>query len=516
MSNRFNIDKKYISLLLISITVILILTINCLDYYSKMNNFDNNLTDISHLKIESNNKVIHLKWDNPKIEKNSFIQLKIESENSPPIITNLNRFTTEYKFYDGNHGEKYTFSVKIKNSLGNISKGVIEESMFLDFDQMSGLPIMNITTNGELPTSDIVYPPEGYWGISITNNNYVSGNMSIDYLDGHKIQTTMEFKIRGNTSAYNARKKPYKLELENKLDLILSNEGNSKSKDWVLLPSGTDFSTMIGQYISYLCDVDWQPNFEFVNLLINGDYKGCYLLIESVEKGKEKLNITDNGFIIENDPYWWNGEVNYFRTVNQYGPFSYTFKYPKEKNITSEDVRLVYEYMQYTENLLYSHDKEYLNFIDIDSFSSWVLAQDILGNIDYAGSNMFLYKNSLTDNSLLQIGPLWDLGAAFSVNDSWSPIHTNEAFYFIELFKDEEFVNCYKTKWLNMSTTIYESIDQYFKEVLENNGEAIQISWDLDAKRWNKVHLSVDEQYQNITTYLRNRINWINEEINKI
>ena len=42
------------------------------------------------------------------------------------------------------------------------------------------LPVLNIVTvNGEMPTSTIVYAPEGCSGVSITDNEYVPGRMIV-------------------------------------------------------------------------------------------------------------------------------------------------------------------------------------------------------------------------------------------------------------------------------------------------------------------------------------------------
>ena len=50
----------------------------------------------------------------------------------------------------------------------------------------------------------------------------------------------------------------------------------------------------------------------------------------------------------------------------------------------------------------------YQNMIDVESFARWMLAHDILGNTDGAGSNIFITKYDNTETSLIKMGPLWD------------------------------------------------------------------------------------------------------------
>ena len=69
-------------------------------------------------------------------------------------------------------------------------------------------------------------------------------------------------------------------------------------------------------------------------LIINDDYKGVYILSETIKQSKGRINVNkETGYIIERDTYWWNESI-YFETWG--GQF--TFKYPESDEVTEAQV----------------------------------------------------------------------------------------------------------------------------------------------------------------------------------
>ena len=59
--------------------------------------------------------------------------------------------------------------------------------------------------------------------------------------------------------------------------------------------------------------MEWQPRYDFVNVILNVDFLGCYWLVEAVGTGEYRCNIQDSGYLIECDAYWWNSNDEYFK-----------------------------------------------------------------------------------------------------------------------------------------------------------------------------------------------------------
>ena len=73
-------------------------------------------------------------------------------------------------------------------------------------------------------------------------------------------------------------------------------------------------NTLVGLKVNELIEMQWTPQYCFVNLMINGDYRGIYILTESVKRDIDcRLNVDKTGYIIEYDAYWWNEDV-YFES----------------------------------------------------------------------------------------------------------------------------------------------------------------------------------------------------------
>jgi len=304
------------------------------------------------------------------------------------------------------------------------------------------LPLIQIITeNGELPTYEVVTSSEGYAGESITNNDYVKGNMTVSGSGVLAGEYEMKFKVRGNTSAVENEKKPYKIKLSEKADLLARGDSYA-DKTWILLSTGTNLKTYIGGLVSKKVGMEWTPAMTFVNVEINGDWQGLYILTEAVEEGANRVNISDSGYLFENDAYWWNEDV-YFRTSGQAKYLAYTFKYPEVKSSSDLAVSSVKTLMQKAENYINSGSSSLFSVIDGRSWSRWLLARDILGQGDPSGSNMYFYKNSSASSDLIKMGPLWDFDSAFMHEDDWSEQHEVTFLSYYKLCENETFVNEY-------------------------------------------------------------------------
>ena len=391
----------------------------------------------------------------------------------------------------------------------------------ISFDDISqiGLPVVNITTvNGEEPTCDYVESPEGCMGESITNATKVpcrivitNNNETIyDSGDYKKNEGGATIKINGNTSGYHDNK-PYKIKLQVKEDLLFRGDDKYKDKDWRLLKDARTLNTMIGLKMNELVGMPWTPSYQPCNVFINNDYRGCYLLIESVKRNTDcRLDVKKTGFIVERDPYWWN-ESYYFET-NFFSPYKYyrwTWKYPEEEDVTEEQKEYIQTYINQVEKSI--EEGNYDQYIHINSFVSWLLAHDMLGTWDSGGSNLLIMKYDNTSSSLLQMANMWDFDTIFKLEKgSFSRIHTGTIdFYFPSLLdnKNRAFIEAYKQKWDEIKNTIPQQIIDYIKAYAESKeGKALQKSREYYTKRWNKQLTTVDEDVTEMIDWFENHI----------
>lgn len=391
-----------------------------------------------------------------------------------------------------------------------------------------GLPVVSvITLNGEEPVCDYVTHPEGSMGESITNATKVPCRIIItknqdilfDSGDYEKNVSGATIKINGNTGAYHDNK-PYKIKLQVKENLLLRGDKKYKDKEWRLLKDARTLNTMIGLKVNELIGMPWTPSYMPCNVFINNDYRGCYLLIESVKRNSDsRLNVDENtGFIVERDPYWWNESI-YFSTdyFNMSNGYRWTWKYPDEDDVTEE----ITEYVQSSINRAEKSIKEgnYEQYIDVNSFVSWILAHDILGTWDSGGSNLYLMRYD--NNSLLQMANMWDFDTIFWMNkDSFSRYHTESYdYYFPLLFNNVNttFLYAYINKWNKIKDIIPQQIIDFIKEFADSEeGKALQLSREYYTKRWNKELTTVSEDVEKVTDWFNNHLPWLDTTINNM
>lgn len=151
----------------------------------------------------------------------------------------------------------------------------------------SELPVVYITTDD---------------GQDVTNKGtYKTAHMRLQGNDEFTKSSTLydgvtEIKGRGNSTwdyaAANGLKKPYKLKLDKKTDIL----GMGKNKHWVLLANVIDHTNMRNQLMTEFsrdigmeCYLDAKP----VVLILNGSYNGLYQLYEHKRVGDTRINVYD-------------------------------------------------------------------------------------------------------------------------------------------------------------------------------------------------------------------------------
>lgn len=386
----------------------------------------------------------------------------------------------------------------------------------------TGLPVLYVqTVNGEEPTCEYVYAPAGSMGATIRNATKVPGRMTIyqhiggmdsllyDSGDYVKSVSGMTIKIRGNTSAFEP-KKPYKIKLQKKHDLLFRGvDSVYKDKDWVLIKD-MHLMAKAGFKVGELLGMKWTPGHRYVALVVNDDYRGIYLLCESVERNPDcRLNVDKHsGYIFECDPYWWNEDV-YVNSVTS-PSYNFTFKYPESEDILPEQLEYVQTLVTAYENSLSTVN--YPQWIDVPSFAAWCLARDLSGTKDSGGANRFYTKFDSTDTSKIVMPVLWDFDMDERMTGAWSRCHTD---HFSKLFNNtnKEFVNEFVTLWHKVNKTFLSELSTYmYYFPITAEGKAVNACIVYERLKWGSTSL-IDGKASARVAWYTERVKWINAAI---
>ena len=331
-----------------------------------------------------------------------------------------------------------------------------------------GFPVIVITTeDGSMPTVDIVSPPEGAMGYGSANATKIPGSVERYEPDGTcsfssgdyvKSESGMTIKIRGNSSSHMERK-PYKIKLQKKADLLNRGDKNLNDKNWALLTLGA-WRNWMAMKLSREISRQWAPDCEWVNVIFNGQYHGLYLLAETIERNnKGRINVADDGFIVEKDPYWWTEDGEYIPSVLS-PRYAYTLKYPDFEDL-DEDGK---EYIKTTLDPLLEKLEQsgYDEHIDLDSWIDFVLLHDLMGTNDAGGCNLYFIKYDR--DSKIGLGPAWDFDSA-GLSSHLSDTHRSEH-YMNRLFnnQDRTFVRKYVERFDEVAEDAYAMIERMIEE----------------------------------------------------
>ena len=219
-----------------------------------------------------------------------------------------------------------------------------------------------------------------------------------------------KIKLRGNSTA-ECPKRPFTLKLSQNHSLC----GMPEARKWVLLANYFD-STMLRNALAFRMseqtNLGWTPHSCFAELFYNGAYKGIYQLCEKVEVGAHRVEIEQDGWLIEVDARVTEKD-SYFRTRNMENPFR--IEYP-DKNLSEQRIEQLRAFFQQAEDALFADNftdsidgwRKYLNE---DSWIDWFLINEIAKNNDAVFFSS-CYMHSGTDGRIV-MGPVWDFDLGY-------------------------------------------------------------------------------------------------------
>lgn len=323
-----------------------------------------------------------------------------------------------------------------------------------------------------------------------------------------------KIKGRGN-STWECEKKPYNLTLSTEGDLL----GMGAARRWILLANALDASNLknkIAYDLARDAGLAYTPQCEWVDLYLNGEYAGLYLLCERNEVHRERVDISEEGsFLVAKDWQWRlksNGDPFVMTQANtalriHYSDFSETE---------------LLDILQSAENAILAEDgidpvtgKHWRELIDLDSWAKKYLVEEVLGNVDASTLSQFYYYDGSDGTGKIYAGPIWDMDLTMQNTDvPW--LEQEELFYGVKpgvygsdwipaLYDDAEFYS--------RVTQLYEEIflpllEQLLDGGIEAYGAKIQTASQLNQIRWQTRTLADGEEA--IRTFLMDRVAFLN------
>ncbi len=343
---------------------------------------------------------------------------------------------------------------------------------------------------------------------------------------------------RGNSSFLWYDKKPYRLKLNEKHKLL----GLDKAKSWVLLANYRDVTDLMNTFVFETGEwlgLPFTNHTRYVELFVNGDYKGVYQLTEQVQQGKNRVNVSDDGGILialdvddgpNESPY---ADDNCWTSVYR---MPLCVKYPDDERFTPNTVDSVRNVFAQLEQAI--KDKDYAAVkqqLDIPSFIKFLQLQEFIYNVELsAPRSIYMHKDG---DGPWVMGPLWDFDAGYDFD--WSNMYTGHTFFadyhetvmgtnplkrngeysyvpqfFTDLFGCPEFVEDYKAQWLAVKDSIVShGWDECMKYVAQLRQQG---TMQREADRWPVSGKSFDSEVEKMHRWLQNRATFMTDLIANI
>ncbi|MGB4958632.1 MAG: CotH kinase family protein, partial [Saprospiraceae bacterium] len=272
--------------------------------------------------------------------------------------------------------------------------------------------------------------------MSIINNRLGVENKITDPANEYNGKIGIE--LRGSTSQ-SFPKKPYGFETwddkgEDK-DVTLLNM--PKESDWTLNASYNDKSLM-RDGLAYMFAgqiMDYAPRVRYVELMLNGQYQGVYMLIEKIKRDKNRVDIakmdtTDDqgddvtgGYIIKIDKKTGSnsgvGWTSLYKPLpNSWQTTYFQVEYPKSDDISDPQRTYIRDFFYKVENSIAAQDYKdpgtgYRKWVDTKSLIDFIIINELTKNPDAYRLSTFLHKQRDSDGGKLKFGPVWDFNLGF-------------------------------------------------------------------------------------------------------
>lgn len=336
-------------------------------------------------------------------------------------------------------------------------------------------------------------------------------NVYIISEDGTDLLATSGTEIRGRGNAsWDFPKKPYRLKFDSKQSPL---GAPASAKKWTLISNYGDKTLMrniLAFEVSRRVGQSYTPFCHPVDLIINGEYRGCYQLCDQVEAASGRVEAKD-GYLIEIDAYA-SGEEVWFNS-NRGTPV--TIKHPDEEDITQDQRDFITDYFNQMEAAVFAsnftnQDNGYRKYLDLDSFLRNFIVGEFSGNTDTFWS-VYMYKDA--GSGKLYTGPAWDYDLGFENDYRTYPINNLNDFIYCTKGSCAGNVGQLVTRIIkNDPQAKQRLIEIWDKACSEGNlnelnafvdetAAMLQEAQELNFKRWNILNQNVHMNFQSLGSY---------------
>ena len=438
-------------------------------------------------------------------------------------VKDYSNFIVRNVYDDGSKAAtvNYTASVSGPNSGGinpAFSSGNSVTVNFTSTENTSKTASMQTTVSKNLANTGlpVVYIDTRDNAAINSKETYVKTNIRIasDSFNMTSSDYPHEIRGRGNTT-WNYDKKPYRIKFNSNIPLF----GLTAAKSWVLLANYKDYTLLTATAAFELArrlQVPAANHAIHVDVVLNGQYNGSYVLTEHVQVNPGRVNIdARHGYLVEFDT---NTDTDFnFTTATSKLPT--WVKSPED--LAPADYQFVIDSVNEFDRLLNSSSSGFPNngykeLLNINSFINYFMVYEVTRNRElHHPKSAYMHKNA---NGLITMGPAWDFDWAYGMDGNKTVDVTlatgrirdsSSTSKFYRFFADPEFSAQFNLRWNEKHGEIA-SIPDY----IDSMAGKIAASESLDSIRWFSGNVNYPYEIGKFKKFLTDRIAWLHADIN--
>ena len=370
-----------------------------------------------------------------------------------------------------------------------------------------------------LPMDDSEYPYAGLPRIVIETEDFAGirdretefpSHLQI-YGENGPESAVMELTVRGRgNSSFKMPKYGLKLEFTDKVAFF----GMPENRDWALVANFGDKTHLRNYMMTRLSEwlgARYTPRCRFVELYLNREYKGLYLLSETVKVAKNRVNIpeSDTTFLIEKE----SSKKQDTPFVTSSMGFSFHVKSPRDLKQESADLLVSHlnDFESYLTSTANADGEGMGDWIDLDDFLLYYWVQEFSKNEDgnFARSIFMTWQK----DGPIRFGPLWDFDISFG-NESYKQNRSPSEWYirnfrwFNHIFKNPSVRKVARVYWLQNRNTFRALVDSVpvYRKIIER-------ALDNEYKRWpimqNTENWALKDPYEDYEEAIETMVSWM-------